>query len=217
MAAQSSAPVLVLGTQNKKKRLEMEGLLAPLGCALRTLDDFPAALDVEETGETFAENAALKATEQARHLGHWVLGEDSGLVVPALDGAPGVYSARFSGPGATDDSNNALLLERLAGVVDRRAYYVCTMVLSDPDGEVLARSDGRCWGRILTELRGSGGFGYDPMFEIPEYHHTFGQLGPAVKAAISHRARASAAMARQIGELIRDGRWQAAQVAISKS
>ncbi|MCA9247308.1 MAG: RdgB/HAM1 family non-canonical purine NTP pyrophosphatase [Planctomycetales bacterium] len=207
MPEQSPAPILVLGTHNKKKRLEMEALLAPIGCRLLTLDDFSNALEVDETGATFAENAALKAAEQAKHLEHWVLGEDSGLVVPALQGDPGVYSARYSGPNATDASNNALLLERLQGIADRKAYYVCAMALSDPNGEILARSEGRCWGRILTEERGAGGFGYDPMFEIPEYHHTFGQLGPAVKAAISHRARASAQMVLQLGNLIRSGGW----------
>jgi XTP/dITP diphosphohydrolase len=211
MAIANTRPVLVLGTHNKKKRLEMEALLAPLGFELRTLDDFPAALEVEETGETFAENATLKAVEQARHLGHWVLGEDSGLVVPALRGAPGVYSARFSGPDATDESNNALLLEQLAGVADRRAYYVCTMALSDPTGEVRAMSDGKCWGRILTEMHGTGGFGYDPMFEIPEYHLTFGQLGPTVKAAISHRARAAAKLARQLAGLLHAESWRSSE------
>ena len=189
----------------------MEALLAPLGCQLRTLDDFPDALEVEETGTTFIENATLKAVEQAQHLDHWVLGEDSGLCVPALDGEPGVLSARFSGAQATDDSNNDLLLARLQGISDRRAYYVCTMVLADPAGQVHATSEGQCWGRILTEMLGTGGFGYDPMFEIPEYHQTFGQLGPAVKSAISHRARASAIMVRQIAKLLQTGNWPPSQ------
>ncbi len=185
--------MLVLGTTNRKKGEELARLLAPAGVELRTLADFADGADVVEDGETFAENAAKKATEQARHLGHWVLGEDSGLAVDALGGAPGVYSARFSGPGATDESNNRLLLTRLAGVAptDRGAGYVCQMVLADPSGAVRAESHGTCRGRILTEPRGSAGFGYDPLFELFEYHRSFGQLGPVAKAVLSHRARAA--------------------------
>ena len=106
--------VLVLGSRNRKKLGELAELLTPHGLTLKTLADFPAAMEVEETGDTFAANAALKATVQAKHLQQWVLGEDSGLSVAALGGAPGVYSARFSGPGATDERNNRLLLEKLA-------------------------------------------------------------------------------------------------------
>jgi XTP/dITP diphosphohydrolase len=184
--------VLVLGTHNKKKRLELEDLLARSPFAVRTLDDFPAALEVEETGKTFAENAALKAVTQARHLGQWVLGEDSGLAVEALLGAPGVYSARYSGEGATDETNNRCLLEKLANVPleKRTAHYVCHMTLSDPGGNILADCEEYCRGRILLEEAGSGGFGYDPLFEIVEYHRTFGELGLAVKSVLSHRARA---------------------------
>ena len=110
------ACVLVLGTRNRKKAGELADLLAPRGVSLKTLADFPEAIEVDESGETFAANAALKAAVQARHLRQWVLGEDSGLAVDALGGAPGVYSARFSGEGATDGSNNKLLLEKLGGV-----------------------------------------------------------------------------------------------------
>ena len=109
----SATRLLVLGTANRRKGVELAGLLAPLGISLHTLADYPEAIGVVEDGDTFAANARLKAVEQARHLGHWVLGEDSGLAVDALDGAPGVFSARFSGPQATDESNNRLLLERL--------------------------------------------------------------------------------------------------------
>src|SRR5262245_39913426 len=105
--------VLVLGSRNRKKVLELAGLLEPHGFTLKTLADFPEAMDVAETGDTFAANAQLKAANQARHLEQWVLGEDSGLSVDCLDGAPGIFSARFSGPGATDESNNKLLLEKL--------------------------------------------------------------------------------------------------------
>lgn len=201
--------LLVLGTHNPKKRLELEQLLEPYGFQLRTLDDFPEAVEVDETGETFAENAALKATVQARHLKHWVLGEDSGLSVRALGDAPGVYSARFSGPGATDESNNRLLLEKMANVADdcRDAYYVSHVALSNPDGQVVARCEDRCRGRILRQPAGSGGFGYDPLFQIPEYHRTFGELDPAVKAVLSHRGRAMRRFVPLLLELTRNGQW----------
>jgi XTP/dITP diphosphohydrolase len=183
---------LILGTRNKKKGLELIDLLAPWGIKLLTLAEIPSSIEIEETGTTFAENAALKATQQAKHLGKWVLGEDSGLCVLALDGAPGVYSARFSGEGATDARNNALLIEKLNGVPDekRGAYYVCSAALSDPSGTVIATSEERCHGRIRTSPRGEGGFGYDPYFEILEYHQTLAELGSTVKAVLSHRARA---------------------------
>ena len=178
---------LVLGTRNNKKRKELEYLLRPYqDINLKMLDEFEDAIEVEETGTTFAENAALKATEQARHLEQWVLGEDSGISVEELNGEPGVYSARFAGP-------NALLLKKLAGIPaeKRTAWYTSSMALSDPEGQVHIRCEGRCYGRILTEQYGKAGFGYDPLFEIAEYHLTFGQLGNAVKAVLSHRARAN--------------------------
>src|SRR5947209_19687294 len=146
------ARTLVLGSRNRKKLGELAELLEPHGFELKTLADFPAAIEVEETGDTFAANARLKAVEQARHLKQWVLGEDSGLSVDALGGQPGVYSARFSGPGATDERNNALLLEKLRDVPleKRTAHYTCYAALSDPQGEVRAESTGYCRGRILT-------------------------------------------------------------------
>ncbi|MDA1050332.1 MAG: RdgB/HAM1 family non-canonical purine NTP pyrophosphatase [Planctomycetota bacterium] len=192
--------LLVLGTHNKKKGLELAELLAPHGFVLRTLADLSHAIEVDETGTTFAENAALKATVQARHLGCWVLGEDSGLAVDALGGGPGVYSARFAGPDATDETNNAKLLQQLADVpLDQRtAHYVCHAVLSDPHGTARAESEDYCRGRILFEPSGSGGFGYDPLFEIPEYHRTFGELGSTVKTVLSHRSRAMRAIIPRI-------------------
>jgi XTP/dITP diphosphohydrolase len=185
---------LVLGTGNKKKLRELQFLLAPYkNITLSSLADIPDSIEVEETGSTFEENAILKATEQARHLRQWVLAEDSGLSVDALDGAPGVYSARFSGDEATDESNNALLLEKMAGVPlkKRTAWYTCHMALADPLGELKINCEARCYGRIVTEQKGSGGFGYDPLFEIPEYHRTFGELGETIKSILSHRARAN--------------------------
>ena len=189
--------VLVLGSRNRKKLGELAELLEPHGLVLKTLADFPDSIEVEETGETFAENARLKAVTQAKHLGQWVLGEDSGLSVDALGGAPGVRSARFSDPGATDDRNNALLLEKLQSVpLDKRtAYYSCHATLSDPTGNVRAESENYCRGRILNSAAGSGGFGYDPLF-IPEGQTlTFGEMTATQKARHSHRARAFAAVA----------------------
>ena len=204
-------PQLVLGTSNRKKALELNVLLAPLGVRLETLADYPQAISVVEDGDSFAANAALKATQQARHLGRWVLGEDSGLVVDALNGAPGIYSARYSGPGATDEKNNERLLAELAKVPPERrtAHYVCSAALSDPSGAIRARSEGICRGRILAARHGAGGFGYDPLFEIAEYHRTFGELGDAVKAVLSHRARAIRQLVPQLQGLLDSGAWSA--------
>lgn len=196
---------LVLGTRNAGKLRELEPLLRPLGVRCRSLDGLAGAVEVEETGSTFAENAALKASQQAVALSRHVFAEDSGLLVDALDGAPGVYSARYSGPGATDERNNDLLLERLAAADPARgrgAAYECHMAVAAPNGEILVTASGRCRGVIATSRRGSGGFGYDPLFIVPEYHATFGELGPSVKAVISHRARAL----RRLVEILRGGR-----------
>jgi XTP/dITP diphosphohydrolase len=184
--------VLVLGTSNRKKGLELAALIKPLGIEVRTLVDFPHAIAVEETGDTFAANAQLKATLQARHLGQWVLADDSGICVDALDGRPGVFSARYAGPEADDAANNRRLLDELGEtpLARRTAHYVCHMALADPSGALRAESEEYCHGRILFADRGTGGFGYDPYFEIIEYHRTFGELSPAVKACLSHRARA---------------------------
>lgn len=191
---------LILGTHNAKKCGELRGLLAPLGIELLSLSEVDDPLQVEETGATFIDNARLKATQQAQHLSAWTIGEDSGLCVPALSDAPGVYSARYAGANATDADNNAKLLQALSGKTDRqrRAYYVSTIALSDPHGQILLEAEGRCWGRIITEYRGSGGFGYDPLFEIPEYHQTFAELGSTVKSVLSHRARALEKFTRQL-------------------
>jgi XTP/dITP diphosphohydrolase len=204
-----SKPLLVLGTANRKKGREIADLLAPVGLELRTLADFPEAPDVEETGQTFGENAALKAVAQARRLERWVLAEDSGLMVDALQGAPGVYSARYSGPGATDVSNNRRLLEAMRDVAQERrtARYVCHMTLAEPRGQVRAESEACCSGRILREPRGTYGFGYDPLFEIVEYHRSFGELGLLVKACLSHRARAAGRLIPRLVELIDRGEW----------
>jgi XTP/dITP diphosphohydrolase len=183
---------LVVATRNAKKKREILDILGDLPLVLEDLSQHPQAPEVVEDGTTFEANARKKAVETARALHHWVLGEDSGLVMPALDGRPGVYSARYAGAQGNDAANNARLLADLASVPDERraAYYVCVAVIADPQGEVLAVSEGRCHGTITKEGRGQGGFGYDPLFLIPEYHQTFGELSPRVKHALSHRARA---------------------------
>lgn len=196
---------LVLGTGNRKKGLELIELLAPLGIELVTLADCPTAISVVEDGDTFAANAQKKAVQQAQHLNAWVMGEDSGLCVDALKGAPGVYSARYSGSEATDASNNARLLTELGDLPleKRGAHYVCHAVVADPSGAILAESVGRCYGRIRFAEAGTGGFGYDPLFEIVEYHQTFGELGPVFKSVISHRARAIRQLYSQLEKLVR--------------
>ncbi|MBA62707.1 MAG: non-canonical purine NTP pyrophosphatase, RdgB/HAM1 family [Planctomycetaceae bacterium] len=202
-----SKHVLVLGTHNQKKRRELEQLLAPLGLQLKTLADFDRAIEVEETGTTFAENAALKASEQARNLGLWVMGEDSGISVVALNNQPGVYSARYSDPGATDDRNNEKVLAELADtpLEKRTAFYTCHMAVSDPNGEIRATAEDYCYGRMRFEPSGENGFGYDPLFEIPEYHKTFGELGPSIKRVLSHRSRAMRRIRAKIEDLMDNG------------
>lgn len=183
---------IVLGTRNRKKRLELEQLLADYQIAIQTLDDFPAAGEVVEDGKTFAENAAKKAREYAAATGQWTVCDDSGISVDFLDGAPGIYSARFAGTDGDDQANNRLLLEKLDGVPreKRGAYYTCNVVLADPQGQIRIQCERTCRGVLRTEADGQGGFGYDPLFELPEYHLTFGQLGVASKRMLSHRARA---------------------------
>jgi XTP/dITP diphosphohydrolase len=209
---------LVIGTHNRKKGIELAELLAPHGFAIVTLADLPEAIEVVEDGDTFEANARLKASQQAVHLGRWVLADDSGLEVDVLDGAPGVYSARFAllggtprassdgrgdsstpfaepqdvPPGAFDEANNRVLLEKLAGtpLEKRTARYVCHVAVADPSGEIHAESLDVCGGRIRLEHSGTNGFGYDPLFELIEYHQTFGELGSHAKQALSHRSRA---------------------------
>jgi len=183
---------LVLGTNNAKKLIELRLLLPEDRVRLTSLAEIPESIEVEETGETFAENAALKATQQAERLGRWVLAEDSGLTVDALDGQPGVYSARYAGQHGDDQANNEKLLADLKTVPEeqRGAQFNCYLCLSDPDGNVRLEESAKCSGRIAHQLQGDAGFGYDPLFIIREYHRSFGQLDLEVKRAISHRSRA---------------------------
>ena len=197
-------PVLVLGTRNAKKRQEIAEILGDLPLTLADLSQYPSAAEVVEDGTTFEANAWKKATQTAQALGQWVLGEDSGLVVPVLHGRPGILSARYAGTHGDDEANNSRLLAELApyGAEQRGAYYVCVAALADPTGQVRAVTEGRCHGRIVTERHGRGGFGYDPLFLVPEFHQTFGELTPRVKHALSHRARALARLRPALWEIV---------------
>ena len=205
----ANEPLLILGTHNAKKGRELIELFESLPVHTKTLADCDQALHVVEDGDSFEENAIKKACQQAIHLDAWVLGEDSGLCVDALNGQPGIYSARFAGAEASDPENNHLLLERMAAVPteQRGAHYVCHAVLSDPSGNIRGSATGKCHGVIRREEVGKHGFGYDPLFEIREYHRTFGELGPQLKSSISHRARSIAQLIPQIKPLIYQGRW----------
>ena len=186
---------LLIATRNAGKLIEVREILSDLPIALKSLDAFPHTVEVEETGETFADNASIKAADYARQTGTWALSDDSGLEVEALGGAPGVYSARYAGKSASDTERIELLLSNLSRTADplRRARFVCAVALSDPAGRVINVSEGVCEGRIIDSPRGLRGFGYDPVFVPEGYEQTFGELSREVKQAISHRARALAA------------------------
>ncbi|MCS7022950.1 MAG: RdgB/HAM1 family non-canonical purine NTP pyrophosphatase [Gemmataceae bacterium] len=194
MAPPAAFSRLVLASRNAKKLRELAELLADLPVEVVDLSSYPQAPLVEETAGTFVGNATLKAVQTARAIGEWCLGEDSGLVVPALGGAPGVDSAIYAGVHGDDAANNAKLLRQMQGLQgeQRTAYYVCVAVVADPTGRVVAQAEGRCYGRIAEQPRGQGGFGYDPLFWVPQYGRTFGELPPQVKQQHSHRAAALA-------------------------
>lgn len=194
---------IVLATRNRKKAEELLDHLGGLPIQFKTLADYPDAPEIVEDGDSFRANAIKKAVTVARGLGLYALGEDSGLVVDALGGRPGIYSARYAGEGASDEANNAKLLDELRDVpLSRRtAHYVCYIAVAAPDGRLVAESEGKCHGIIGAEPRGTGGFGYDPLFIIPEYHKTFGELGLTVKRWLSHRARACEKIRPQLLEL----------------
>lgn len=187
---------IVLASRNAKKTAELRDILAPRGIRLSASPDYPQLADVAETGETFAENAALKAEYTARMLGLPALGDDSGLEVEALGGEPGVYSARYAGEGADDAANNRLLLEKLAklareGKDNRRARFVCVLAFSVP-GEKTRFYRGETCGIIAASPRGEGGFGYDPLFISDDLGLSFAEAGAEQKHRVSHRGRALA-------------------------
>jgi XTP/dITP diphosphohydrolase len=182
---------IVIATRNKKKLREIRDILRGMPLKFFSLDAYPEAPRVVEDGKSFRQNAEKKAVKLARFTGKLSLGEDSGLCVNALGGAPGIYSARFSGKGKDDHKNNLKLLKLLNGLpkAKRQAYYACAVALADKKG-LVGLVEGRCAGRIAFELKGNKGFGYDPLFLIPAYDKTFAQLGEKVKHKMSHRYHA---------------------------
>ena len=182
---------IILATQNQGKVRELQELLSDEDIEVLSLLDIPDWEDVEENGETFADNAALKARTAVLRTGLIALADDSGLEVDALDGRPGVYSARFAGEPKDDERNNDKLLQLLEVVPDdkRTARFSCALVLATPDGEEFL-TEGTVEGRILRQRRGKGGFGYDPLFFVAEFARTMAELNLAQKNKLSHRAQA---------------------------
>jgi XTP/dITP diphosphohydrolase len=195
---------LLIATRNAGKVREFAELLSGLPLQLRHLAEFPDIPEAEETGATFAENAALKARFYSRLTGLPALADDSGLEVDALDGAPGVYSARYAGTGATDAERNTKLLDELnrSGKDSRRARFVCVVAHASAATGALKLFEGICEGRIAASPRGTSGFGYDPLFIPDGYAETFGELPAEIKNRISHRARALDAASRFLRQTI---------------
>ena len=191
---------ILIGTTNQGKIRELKELLASVPVELIGLNDISANVDVEETGKTFAENAALKARVYARMSGLYALADDSGLEVRALDDRPGVVSARYGGEETSYPEKIRMLLEELAACSgpDRSAQFVCVMSLAAPSGEILFEAQGICKGTLAKEPRGTGGFGYDPIFIPDGYRLTFGELDSNIKQQISHRARAAQKIIRYL-------------------
>ncbi len=183
---------LVIASTNVHKVRELRNMLKAFSkLDLLSLCDFPSYIPPEETGKTFEENASLKAEHAAKLLGRWVVADDSGLVVPALNGSPGVFSARFAGNDATDLENRKKLLEEMQHLMDddRQAFFECAIALASPVG-LKKCVKGTCEGTLLTKERGGSGFGYDPLFVKHSYNKTFAELGESVKNRISHRRKA---------------------------
>jgi len=183
---------LLIATNNAGKVREIKAILGEFYDELVSLKDIGLELNVVEDGDTFEANAVKKAREAARAAGCDALADDSGLCVAALNGAPGVYSARYAGEHATDEENNAKLLASLEGVEDRRAKFVSVVALASGDTVTTAR--GEVEGVIAHAPSGSGGFGYDPLFFVPELGQTFAEIPAELKNTLSHRARALAAL-----------------------
>ena len=181
----------IIATKNQGKLREIRELLKDFDFKVTSLADYPDAPDIVEDGDSFAANALIKANIIGRYTGKLVMGEDSGIEVDYLNGAPGIYSARFAGEHATDEDNNKKLMQELSGVsADKRsARYQCYCALVDGDKQIDI-VHGSCEGFITEDPRGNNGFGYDPYFLIEEYGKTFGELDPSIKAKISHRAQA---------------------------
>ncbi len=199
---------LVLATRNRGKVNELAELLSPLGVEVLSLDNFPGVPEVEEDGDTFKANALKKALTVSLHTGEIALADDSGLEVDYLGGAPGVHSARFAGAGRDDMENNEKLLRLMKNVPPekRTARFKCVVALTTPGGRTYT-TEGACEGIIGSAPRGDGGFGYDPLFVVPEFGRTFAELDMETKNRISHRGRAFGLAAEIIDGII-DGKWK---------
>lgn len=182
---------LLVATKNKKKLKEIKEILKVLKLKITSLENYPNCPKIIENGKTFKENAIKKAVKIAKCKKKLTLGEDSGICVDILGGEPGVYSSRFSGKDKNDFKNNLKLLKLLKGkpLNKRKAHYKCAVALADEYG-LIGLVEGRCSGYISFELKGNYGFGYDPLFVIPEYKKTFAELGPNIKHKLSHRFKA---------------------------
>lgn len=180
---------LIIASNNAHKLTEMKAILAPFFDDVQSMREAGIEHETVEDGETFMENAAKKARELAEISGCCAIADDSGLCVDALGGAPGVYSARYSGVHGDDKANNAKLLRELEGVENRGAHYACAIALAWPDGRLLTAED-YLYGEIAHDERGSNGFGYDPLFLIPELGLRTAEISPEEKNRISHRGKA---------------------------
>lgn len=203
----NSKKYILMATRNKGKAEELADLLQDLPVQILTLQDFPDLAEVEETGLTFTENAALKADFAAKETGLITLSDDSGLEVDALNGEPGVYSARFAGEPSDDQQNNLKLLELLHGLPleQRTARFVSVIALVNPissEKREIFYSSGTCEGLILEDMHGDGGFGYDPLFFVPSLQKTFAQLTLEEKNLVSHRGQALRQVVPILGPLI---------------
>lgn len=194
---------LVLASGNRGKIAELKKLLAPLQITVKSLADYPDMPETVEDGETFQANAIKKAREAAAYTGIMALADDSGLEVDYLKGLPGVHSARFAGEPKDDAANNRKLLALLQGVPweQRTARFRCVVALCTPQGEVYT-SEGTCEGYILEQLKGQGGFGYDPLFYVPELNQTFAEIDLEIKNKISHRGKALAGAIKILTERV---------------
>ena len=193
-----SARTLVIASGNAGKIREFAGLLEHLPL---TVQPQPGGMEVEETGLTFAENARIKARAVAAATGHWALADDSGLSVEALDGAPGVYSARYA---ESDPARIARLLQELGTTDNRSAYFSAALCIAAPDGSVLVEVEGRCDGLITTVPRGAEGFGYDPIFEVLGTGQTFAEMNRESKKSHGHRGRAFTLLEPKLRQLLSD-------------
>ncbi|PHR29900.1 MAG: Non-canonical purine NTP pyrophosphatase [Desulfotalea sp.] len=192
--------MLVIATTNQNKLKEFKEILKDLDIEIRSLADFGPIPEVIEDGETFDDNAYKKAWQTAKVLGLPTIADDSGLVVDALDGAPGVYSARYSGENATDEENVTKLLSELKGVKNRKAHFQCVLSIAVPSGPALTY-EASCEGTIIDDKRGDNGFGYDPIFYFEEFDKTFAQLSMEEKNKVSHRGKALAQVKAEVHQI----------------